>query len=163
MRRLLVTLAVLLAVPATAQAGGWATVGLSSTPHGTAPGEPWNVELEILQHGRTPLEQLSPAVVVRDADGAQTRFDGTPTGEPGVYRAQVIFPDAGDYTYVVDDGFVGAVHTFPPVTIGATAAAGSGGAVDDGGGVPWPVIVLAAAALAAAALAAGRRRARLAT
>lgn len=44
---------ILLAVPAGALAGGWATVGLSSTPDGAAAGRPWHLELTVLQHGRT--------------------------------------------------------------------------------------------------------------
>ena len=156
MRRAIVTLAVLLAVPAAAQAGGWATVGLSSLPEGTQPGGSWDVELTILQHGRTPLEGVEPAVIVRGGDGSQTRFDATPTGEPGVYRAEVEFPAAGEYRYAVDDGFVGAVHTYPPVTIGAAASVPP--APSDG--PPWAPIAAAAAvaALLAAALMAGRRR-----
>lgn len=157
MRRAIVTLAVLLAVPAAAQAGGWATVGLSSLPEGTPPGGSWDVELTVLQHGRTPLQGVEPAVIVRDGSGAQTRFAAKPTGEPGVYRAEVEFPRAGDYTYVVDDGFVGAVHTYPPVTIGAAASVPPAPA----DGLPWIPIAAAAAvaaALLAAALVVGRRR-----
>ena len=44
------------ALTATAFGGGWATVGMSSTPAGAKPGEPWVVDMTILQHGRTPLE-----------------------------------------------------------------------------------------------------------
>ena len=51
----LVALAVL--VPATALAGGWATVKLSSTPTGAAAGVPWVVNLTVLQHGVTPLAE----------------------------------------------------------------------------------------------------------
>ncbi len=56
----LLAITALLVLPAGALAGGFATVGLSSTPDGLAPGAPWNVELEILQHGRTPLDDVSP-------------------------------------------------------------------------------------------------------
>ena len=57
MRRLLFALPIiaLLALAPSAFAGGWATVGLSSTPTGSEPGKPWNVEMTVLQHGRTPL------------------------------------------------------------------------------------------------------------
>ena len=155
LRRAIVTLAILLAVPAAAQAGGWATVGLSSLPEGTPPGGSWDVELTVLQHGRTPLEGVDPAVIVRDRDGARTRFEAKPTGEPGVYRAEVEFPRAGEYTYAVDDGFVGAVHTYPPVTIGAAASVPPAPA----DGTPWAPIAAAAAAVAllAAAVVASRR------
>jgi YtkA-like len=152
----------LLAVPAGAQAGGWAAVELSSTPDGLRPGEPWVVELTILQHGRTPLEGVAPKVAIEKAGGGEQRtVPAKPTGRPGVYRARVTFPSAGRWEYVVDDGFTQR-HTYPPVRIGgATAAAAAaertGGATGappaaDGGGAPWLAI---AAALAAALLAAG--------
>ena len=51
-------------------------------------------------------------------------FAAKPTGKPGVYRAAVVFPTAGKWSYEVDDGFIsGQPHTFPPVQIGAPAPA----------------------------------------
>src|SRR5215217_1728881 len=77
----------LLAAPAAAHAGGFATTGLSPTPDGLRAGQPWKVELTILQHGRTPLSQLRPEVVTRDADGNRTTYVARPTGKPGRYTA----------------------------------------------------------------------------
>jgi hypothetical protein len=125
MRALVVALLGLLLAPAGALAGGFATVGLSSTPDGTRPGEPWAVELTILQHGRSeaPLSALKPAVIVsKDDGGSLQRFRATPTGRPGVYRASVIFASAGTWRYRVNDGFAGAIHTYPPVEIGGRSA-----------------------------------------
>ncbi len=113
----LIAITALLALPAAALGGGWATVGLSSTPDGLAPGAAWNVELEILQHGRTPLENVSPSVTIRAGDESRT-FAATPTGRPGFYRASVKFPHAGSWQYAVDDGFT-ARHPYPAVTIGS--------------------------------------------
>ena len=45
MKRLSALIFLLLALPATAYAGGWATAGLSSTPEGTKPGGVWKVRL----------------------------------------------------------------------------------------------------------------------
>src|SRR3954453_17936400 len=85
-----------LALPGAAGAGGFATVGLSSLPDGTAPGEPWHVTLTILQHGRTPLPNLQPVVRIRSANGATTRtFAARPALGAGVYNADVVFPTAG--------------------------------------------------------------------
>ena len=114
----LLAITALLVLPAGAAAGGFATVGLSSTPDGLAPGAPWNVELEILQHGRTPLEHLSPAVTITSGDVTRT-FAATPAGRAGFYRASVTFPHAGSWTYVVDDGFT-ARHPYPAVAIGSS-------------------------------------------
>lgn len=153
MRRLLAALPVVaaLALAPSAFAGGWATVGLSSTPAGTAPGTPWNVELTILQHGRTPLDGLSPTITIRNGDAAKT-FAATPAGKPGVYRAAVVFPTAGKWTYEVNDGFIAdQVHTFPAVEIGAPAPAAAATA-SDGGGVNWLAVAGVAMLLAALAL-----------
>jgi hypothetical protein len=150
----LLAITALLLLPAGVLAGGWATVGLSSTPDGLAPGTPWNVEIEVLQHGRTPLENVHPTVAITTAgDETPRTFTTSPTGRPGVYRASVTFPRAGTWRYVVDDGFT-ARHPYPPVQIaGNGAGASTVGDRDDGGGLAYGRIGLALlAAVAAAAL-----------
>ena len=125
-RLLLIPLALLLALAAApaALAGGWATAGLSSTPDGVGPGEPRTVEITVLQHGRTPLAGLTPEVWI-SSGGDTKKFAAKPTGERGVYRAEVVFPKAGRWTYTVLDGFNNEFpHTYPAVEIG------------DGGGSP---------------------------
>ena len=115
MRRCLLILPLLLlTAPAVAHAGGFATTGLSSTPDGLRAGQPWKVELTILQHGRTPLSDLSPEIVAIDADGNRTTFRAKPTGEPGRYAATVRFPKPGQWSYVVYDGFNNAMPTTYP-------------------------------------------------
>ena len=115
-------LALALLAPALASAGGFATAGLSSTPDGVAPGKPWKVDITVLQHGRTPLEGVIPRVQI-SGGGVTREFAAEPTGKPGVYRAEVVFPKAGNWEYVVLDGFNDqAPHTFPAVRIGDGAA-----------------------------------------
>ena len=162
MRRVLIALllALVLLIAPAAHAGGWATVGLSSTPAGTEPGTPWPVEITVLQHGVTPLEGVEPTVIITSGDARET-FPATPTGKPGVYRAEVVFPTAGRWTYAVDDGFISErPHTFPAVQIGAATSAPAPAAATGGDGpsagwlVPGVALLLAAAAL----LARNRRR-----
>jgi hypothetical protein len=153
-----------LALPGVAAAGGFATVGLSSLPDGTPPGTPWHVTLSILQHGRTPLGDLRPTVLVRSADGKTTRtFAAKPAGKAGLYTADVVFPAAGRWRYSINDGF-SQVHAFAPVAIGssrAVAIPGSqSGAGPAGRTVPTTrdggsVVAALAAALMAGLLAAG--------
>jgi YtkA-like len=120
---LFLALALLMAVPAVAGAGGFATAGLSSTPDGVAAGKPWKVDITVLQHGRTPVEGVVPRVQISSGD-TMREFAAKPTGEPGVYRAEVVFPTAGRWDYVVLDGFNDQMpHTFPAVRIGDGAAA----------------------------------------
>ena len=149
----------LLALPAGATAGGWATVELSSTPDGLAPGKPWRVDIAVLQHGRTPLDNVHPTVTITSADGSARRtFATRPAGRPGVYRASVTFPKTGQWRYVVDDDFT-ARHPYPPVQIGegggATASGRSAADADtvaDGGLALDRLGLAALAGLAAAGL-----------
>jgi hypothetical protein len=128
MRRLLIGLTLAaLALPAGATAGGWATAGLGPPPDGMGPGDTWNAQITILQHGLTPLNGVSPTVTIRKGSTAKT-FKATPAGEPGKYVAQVVFPSGGRWTYEVYDGFTqygGAkTHTFPAVTVASGSAGG---------------------------------------
>src|SRR5688500_4029919 len=160
---LLAAIAAALTVPAAATAGGWATVGFDPPPEELAPGEPWQVDLTVLQHGRTPLEGVHPRVIVRSEDGGEPEsFPARSTDEPGVYRATVVFESAGAWKLAVDDGFT-ATHRFPavqigkgrkasaePVALASTAAAAPPSSGDDG-----PNVLLALGVGAIAALAAG--------
>ena len=173
MRRslLLIPLALLLALAAAPAAlgGGFATVGLSSTPDGIAPGQPWKVDITVLQHGRTPLQGLTPKVRIHSG-GTTREFVAKPTGTPGVYRAEVVFPKAGRWDYEVLDGFINETpHTFPAVEIGAGAPAAPAAtaappapapAADSGGGIAagWLWGAGAALLLALAVLGLDRRR-----
>jgi hypothetical protein len=164
-------LAAAVIVPATSLAGGWATVGLSSLPDGARPGEAWVVDLTVLQHGRTPLEAVRPVVRIGHPDrGTERSFDALPTGQPGVYRARVVFPSAGEWSYSVDDDF-SQVHDFGSVRIGAGDEHAATAAVkpppapaapdSDDPGVSWAGalgIAAAAGVLAALATALLRRR-----
>ena len=116
MRKLVVTAAVAaVLVPATALAGGWATVQLSSTPKGARAGVPWVVDLTVLQHGVTPLAQVRPEV--RIARGTLARsFVARPTAKTGVYRARVVFPRAGTWRWSIWDGF-SRTHTYRAVRV----------------------------------------------
>jgi hypothetical protein len=155
MRKLLITAVALgsLAVAAPAVGGGFATVGVSPAAPDEA-GAVWKVKLNIKQHGRTPLDGVSPSIVIDNGDGRTETFLAEPTGEPGIYAADVVFPSPGTWSYRINDGF-SQVHTFKPIQI-----------VGDGGGSGFPTVpvtfgvVLALALGAALALVARRRQLR---
>jgi hypothetical protein len=106
-------------------------VKLSSLPKGLSAGEPWVVDITVLQHGLAtqPLCCLKPTVTIRRIGAARSAsatlesrtFRARPTSRIGRYRARVVFPSAGTWRYAVYDGFVeygGArTHTFAPVKI----------------------------------------------
>src|SRR5688500_18313094 len=151
MRILLATVIAALATAGTAAAGGWATVGIDSQPpDGGGPGSTWDVELNVLQHGVTPLDGVNPTITIRNLDSGDTRtFPATPTGEPGKYAAEVVFPSAGRWDYEINDGF-SQTHTFKPIAIVGDAAAAPG----DGGSFPvaWTIAGSTAVLLALIAL-----------
>ena len=150
MRRVLLAVGLLLVLAPAAQAGGWATVTLSSTPAGVQPGKTWGVDVTVLQHGRTPLVDVKPTLTIRGADGPKT-FVAKPTGKPGVYAASVTFPSAGKWTYEVNDGFITQQpHTFPAVQIGEPVRAPAASTAD--GGVDLTRLLLGGVAFVLAAL-----------
>lgn len=126
----LATVATALVASSAASAGGWATVGLEPLPTGVGPGETWNTEMTILQHGRTPLTGLTPTITISlDDTGRTETFVATETEEPGVYAASVVFPEAGPWRIVADSTFGESRLTLGPLLIEPTAegAGGSGG------------------------------------
>jgi hypothetical protein len=135
MRKALILAAVgALALTSTALAGGWATVKLSSSPKNVSAGQPWVVDITVLQHGLAtqPLAGLKPTVTIRRVLSARTTssslkepqsrtFRAKATTRSGVYRARVVFPSAGTWRYEVYDAFTqygGArTHKFKAVAI----------------------------------------------
>ena len=164
MRRLLLLVPLLLVLVAAPPAfgGGFATVGLDSTPAGLAPGQPWKVDITVLAHGRTPVEGMPATVRIRSGDTVK-EFATKETGTPGVYHADVVFPTAGVWSYEVVDGYIQQVHTFPDVKVTGTAvAAGQPPVADADGGIAtgWLWAAGAALLLALVVLGVDRRRRR---
>ena len=143
MKRLSVTAATialatsLLSGPPVA-AGGAATVRVDGPSIGPVTGVPWQLELEVLQHGVTPIDWERVSLVARQpATGMVTAANGHPGDKLGRYRMEVVFPDAGEWTMefglldlivmppervtvsVVDEPSEGEGR---PVTIGSDAA-----------------------------------------
>lgn len=131
---------------------------LSSTPDQAAGGT-WAVDLTVLQHGRTPLDGVRPEIVITDG-ARREKFVATPAGSPGVYHADVVFPDEGTWRYAVRDGF-GQRHTYPPVVIKGAAAVPATARSPRDDGIPLTVVALAVlVGLVAAGLTFGVQRRR---
>ena len=153
MKKILLVLAAAAVLAPAASGGGFATVGLSSMPSDDLKaGGTWSVDITVLQHGQTPLENIHPSVTLRGEDGAVAGpFAAVATPGAGVYHAEVRFPSAGTWTYEVNDGFT-QVHTFKPVEVGPASAPSSFPTLPVGG--------IALALLLAAALVLFMRRSR---
>jgi len=165
MRYLVFVSALVLAAVAAApaSAGGWATVGLASTPEGVSSGETWEAEITVLRHGVTPTDGAAPSLTIRNQHDVSETFAAEPTGQTGVYVARVVFPAAGSWSFEIDNGLVAtgygesATTTYAPVTIGA----GSGDGPSSFPTLPLGVLA-AVVALAAAGLFGVRRLRKLA-
>ena len=84
MRLLLaVTALAVLAFPAAAAAGGWATVEVAAPPGGIDPGEPWRATLVVKQHGMTPLDDARPSILIDNGRGDTKQFFAEHAGRPG--------------------------------------------------------------------------------
>lgn len=153
----------MLVLAAVAQGGGWATVQLSSLPTDLRVGDPWNLTIRVLQHGNpdTPVEGARPRVTLEAAEsGSRIVYTGEPTGDPGFYRFEIVFPEAGEWSYSIYDGFEefgdAETHTYLPVTIqppSQSALAGRPPEARASAGAPiWPIAL--GAAVGAAGLAA---------
>jgi hypothetical protein len=114
---LLIAAFLLLAAPAATLAQERATVKLSSKPDKVPAGEPWHVVLTIKQPGRAARSDLKPAIEVRDADGFTTTHRAAPMKKAGRYKATVIFPKAGQWTYAIRDGISTTLPRFRSVVI----------------------------------------------
>lgn len=126
----LVAVAAAFVLAGAAQAGCWSTAGIDPLPKNVAAGQTWTVDVTILQHGRTPMPDAKPAVVITNGSaGTERRFPATATAETGRYQAEVIFPSEGSWAVAVYDGFPVAecaqTHTFGSFTIGAPGGGGA--------------------------------------
>jgi len=167
-----------LALAGSASAGCFATAGLTAPPATVGPGDTWNATITVKQHGVRPIPDAKPTVTIVGEDGAGKKFAAKPTDTVGVYTAAVVFPTAGRWNYVVNDGFVSneagqkwdcsTNHTFAAVTIGDGGSSGpapgdpSSGAAPaepaaatpaDDGPASFLIVLLVAAAVSLAAAA----------
>jgi hypothetical protein len=157
---LAIAAAAALAATALAKEGG---IELSSTPYGTPPGGTWTTGLRLIDvNGRLPLEAKPSITTANLETGERQTFRARPTGEPGRYTVDVVFPSAGRYSYTATDGVTDQGYSFPPVRIVAPEPAvplpSSGG---DGSFPVWAPVIGGVALLliaGAAGLYARRRR-----
>jgi hypothetical protein len=101
-----------------------ARANLSSTPTGLAAGETWTVDISFVSQGRViSPDSIRPLVVVNDVTTGETRtFESHATGVAGVFRADVVFPRAGTWSYEVAPSAYGPFVAYPAVNVKAAAA-----------------------------------------
>jgi hypothetical protein len=116
----------LLALASVAVAGGWAQVTAKSVPTDPPAGGETTIELNMLQHGRTPVSWPRLTVVATDAaSGAVVRVEATATGPEGSYVAKITFPSAGQWTLTYESADL-VMEGSTPIRIAAPVAAAPG-------------------------------------
>lgn len=117
----------LLAAASVAVAGGWAQVSALNLPPEPPVGQETTIELQVLQHGETPVSWPGLTVVATDAaSGAVVRAVATATGPEGSYVAKIVFPSAGSWTLTFESTELEMAGSVPIRVAAAAAAPGVG-------------------------------------
>jgi hypothetical protein len=87
-------------------AGGWAVTTLDAVP-AARPGQAVEVGFTIRQHGITPIDLDEGVAVVVDTGSGTQSFPAARAGAPGHYVATVVFPEAGTFTWAIEQGWFG--------------------------------------------------------
>jgi hypothetical protein len=124
MSRIALAMLILLAFPAAATAGGWATVEVAAPPGGIGPGDTWRATLVVKQHGITPLDDARPSILISNGRGDEQQFFAEHVGRPGTYVADVRFPSNGTWNVRLFDGWADTTkHRMAPIEVPTTGTA----------------------------------------
>jgi hypothetical protein len=157
MKRLMIALplAAMLCLGIAQAALAWpddAQASLSTSPAGTTAGGTWTVDVSFVSSGQIlAVDSLHPSLVIKNVvTGERRTFQTQSTDETGVWRANVVFPSEGSWTYSVIVGGSGLTFDYPPVSIGPATAAVTPPTGAPAGPVPAVVVLLAIMAFAGA-------------
>jgi hypothetical protein len=116
----LIALVAVLALPVTAQAGGWVVITLDRVPTGIQPGVPFTVGFVARQHGVRPLDGLTPKITASNGPTGTVTALAKPDGKPGHYVATLTLPSAGQWDWEIDTWHKTVMS---PLLVGVAAAA----------------------------------------
>ncbi|MEO1060416.1 MAG: hypothetical protein AAFZ07_03280 [Actinomycetota bacterium] len=103
-----------------AGAGGWAVTTLDDVPS-AEPGVPVEVGFTIRQHGVSPVDVEDVAIEVIGPDGTSEIFPAQSAELQGHYVSTVTFPDAGEFEWVVHQGWF-STQDLGTIAVGTTVA-----------------------------------------
>ncbi|HEX5838168.1 MAG TPA: cytochrome c [Anaerolineales bacterium] len=155
-------MSLVLAVPVFA--GGWAVITLDELPTGVVAGEPLTIGFTVLQHGKTPLTDLSPIIVANLHKDTEFKIIAEEEGKPGHYTATLTFPKEGEWSWSIQAFTMD--QKMPMLTVAAPAAAAANPPVvieETAAPFASPMILVSAAVLAlglAGAVVGYRRKSR---
>lgn len=93
-------ISLILAVPVFA--GGWAVITLDELPTKVVAGEPLTIGFTVLQHGKTPMDGLSPTITANLNKEQEFIVNAEPDGQPGHYTATLNFPKEGEWRWFIN-------------------------------------------------------------
>jgi len=101
-------------------AGGWAVITLDEIPTDIVAGEPVTIGFTVMQHGKTPMNDLTPTITANFHKDQEFTFTAVHDGKPGHYTATLTFPTEGKWDW--------SVHAFtmeqemPALSVAASVA-----------------------------------------
>ena len=121
--RFFVSLLIVFALVAIAEAGGWAIVTVSEFPEYAVAGKPMQLTFAVRQHGVTLLSGLQPAVTASGPGGATAKGTVHAGHSPGEYVSSLILPHPGMWKITIVSGFNDNSSTMPALNVVASDAA----------------------------------------
>ncbi|MBL8050535.1 MAG: hypothetical protein JNM46_04880, partial [Anaerolineales bacterium] len=83
-------------------AGGWAVITLDELPTDVVAGEEFTIGFTVLQHGKTPMTDLSPIIIANLDKDNQFKLIAKEEGKPGHYIATLTFPKEGEWNWTIE-------------------------------------------------------------
>lgn len=83
-------------------AGGWAVITLDELPTNVVAGEEFTIGFMVLQHGKTPMTDLSPIIIANLNKDSQFTVTAKEEGKPGHYTATLTFPKEGEWNWTIE-------------------------------------------------------------
>lgn len=81
-------------------AGGWAVITVDELPMDVVAGKPLTIGFTVLQHGKTPMTDLSPTVTLH-SESEKLVVLAEEKGKPGHYEATLNFPSEGTWNWSI--------------------------------------------------------------
>ena len=109
----------LLVLPLIGAYGGWASITVEDLPDYGVARQAMSLTFTVRQHGLEKLRGLEPRVEARAGGegAATTTVLARPGKETGQYTAQLVLPQAGDWTITIHSGFGNSRVTLVPMEV----------------------------------------------
>ena len=98
----LIALVLVLVIAPAAAAGGWAIVTVDQLPGEVHAGETLRLGFMVLQHGKTPTNQVEPYLKAYNSESGETvRANAVQEGSVGHFVVEIVFPGAGTWEWSI--------------------------------------------------------------